>query len=345
MTAAPLPTVSVVMPAYNYGQFVGEALESVLDQTYPRELIDVIVIDDGSTDDTAAVVGRYVDLVPDTVRLVRQPNRGYVGTVNVGIERARGDLLALLDADDVWTGDKLAKQVRRLIDEPELGLVFSDLVLVDGAGVPYGRPTMLADMAENYPVPRARAAARLLFNNAVFESSIVMRRELASPIPEDLPIADWWIAVSAALHGEIDWVREPLVRYRVHGDNMSAGHHEGTGHAPRAGIYTTDLRWKLNAFRHLDMGVFTARELAYIWGGVVNNALHALKAAKTPYVDLTDGVTLDRERAAHSLTAADTAGVCADHEAEARHLFDALTWNPYLDGAAERLGRAAAAAL
>ena len=95
------PKVSVVIPTFNCGEFIGEAIESVLSQTYPP--FEVIVVDDGSTDDTQSIVGKY----GDGVRYTRHPNRGSSCARNIGIGFAKGDYLAFLDADDRWEPRKL----------------------------------------------------------------------------------------------------------------------------------------------------------------------------------------------------------------------------------------------
>jgi glycosyltransferase involved in cell wall biosynthesis len=328
-----LPRVSVVVPAYNYGRYVAEALESVLTQDYPLELLSVIVVDDGSTDDTAAVVHGFAQRYPDTVRLVRQPNSGPEATVNRGLAEADGELLALLDADDAWLPGKLRAQVQMLQADPALGLVFGDSVPVDGEGAPHDRPTILHWMRDNHPVPR-RAAARILFSNEALASTILMRRELARPVPGEIPIADWWLTLQAALASEIDWVREPVMRYRMHTTNRGSGRHAGVGASANPRVFLRDMIFKLRVLRMIDLTVFTPPELSYIWAGVEDTALQALSAAGTYYLDLTGQVELDDARAAALVELADAE---ADPRTAARLLFESLVWNPYGLGIRSRL--------
>jgi glycosyltransferase involved in cell wall biosynthesis len=111
------PSISVVMPAYNAGRYIAEALSSVLAQEYrPQE---IIVVDDGSTDDTAAVAAAI-----EGVRCFPIPHGGIGAARNAGVEAATGELLAFLDADDRWPPDKLARQVLALADEPAVDMVF-----------------------------------------------------------------------------------------------------------------------------------------------------------------------------------------------------------------------------
>lgn len=110
------PTVSAVIPAYDAAEFVGRAIESVLGQTEPP--IEVIVVDDGSSDNTSEVVAAY----GASVRLVRQANAGPAAARNRGIRLATGDWIGLLDADDRWAADKLARQIE-LISDPKTATI------------------------------------------------------------------------------------------------------------------------------------------------------------------------------------------------------------------------------
>ena len=111
--------VSVIIPMYNGARFISEAIESVLSQTYrPGELI---VVDDGSVDESAAVVHEIAETATLPIRYTYQPNRGAGAARNRGIEMAAGSLIAFLDQDDVWSPDKLAHQTALLHQNPEAG--------------------------------------------------------------------------------------------------------------------------------------------------------------------------------------------------------------------------------
>jgi glycosyltransferase involved in cell wall biosynthesis len=113
----PSPLVSVVVPVYNGALHVAAALDSVIDQTYRP--LEIVVVDDGSTDASAAVIAGY----GDAVRCCPQPNQGSGAARNRGVALARGDLLAFLDQDDVWVRDKLSRQVAALAADPALDAV------------------------------------------------------------------------------------------------------------------------------------------------------------------------------------------------------------------------------
>lgn len=109
------PAVSVVIPAYNAAWCVGKAIDSVLAQDFPD--LELIVVDDGSTDDTPAVLEAY----GDSIRVVQKSNGGLSSARNAGIDAARGELVAFLDADDWWLPGKLGCQVALMRDQPDLG--------------------------------------------------------------------------------------------------------------------------------------------------------------------------------------------------------------------------------
>jgi glycosyltransferase involved in cell wall biosynthesis len=137
------PLVSVVIATYNTGRYLPETLESVLAQTYPRR--EIIVVDDGSTDGTAALMRR----LPADVQYVRRAHRGLARARNTGLSLATGDYIALLDADDLWLPDKLAVQVEVAARHPQSGLIACDGIRfgegIHPARLLYGAPARALD--------------------------------------------------------------------------------------------------------------------------------------------------------------------------------------------------------
>ncbi len=123
------PLVSVVVTTYNQAAYIGETLESVLAQTY--QPFEVIVVDDGSTDDTPECMAPF----KDQIVIIRQQNQGVAGSRNSGILRARGELIAFLDGDDLWEPDKLTIQVAAATAHPDSGLIVVDGVEFDHQGI------------------------------------------------------------------------------------------------------------------------------------------------------------------------------------------------------------------
>ncbi len=109
------PKVSVIIPTYNRASYLKEAVQSVLDQTYRN--FELIIVDDGSTDNTEEVVASFTD---DRIRYIKKNNEGHAGkTRNVGLENARGEYIAFLDDDDVWLPEKLELQIKTMMEHPE----------------------------------------------------------------------------------------------------------------------------------------------------------------------------------------------------------------------------------
>jgi glycosyltransferase involved in cell wall biosynthesis len=198
-----VPSVSVVMPAFNASRFISEAIESVRAQTVPAA--EVIVVDDGSDDDTADIadgLGAHV---------LRHPHHGSATARNAAIGASRGDVLAFLDADDVWLPRKLELQLGVLASDPSADAVSS---LVD----------------EFLDVPDGASAAvrspRLGVPGAL-SSAIMVRRSVIDrlgPFDAGKPGADWldWWARARRLGIEERIVPEVLMRRRIHGSNSSA---------------------------------------------------------------------------------------------------------------------------
>jgi glycosyltransferase involved in cell wall biosynthesis len=202
MTTAP---VTVVVPTYNSGHLVGDALASVLAQTVPPEA--VIVIDDGSTDDTAARLAQY----GARVRAIRQPNQGVSATRNRGVREARSEFVAFLDADDVWHPRKLEVQLSVLRARPDFGLLGTRTYPWPGEV-----PELLGEPAA---VPLVPVSWELLAVRNVFvTSSVLVRRAVLERVgefdtrlqgPED---HDLWLRVAeVAPAANLDL---PLTGYR-----------------------------------------------------------------------------------------------------------------------------------
>ena len=125
MTSSPL--VSVVIVNYNYGRYLGDCIDSVLAQTYPS--VEIIVVDDGSTDESLMVLKAY----HDRVRIVHQQNHGVSHARNAGIWTSEGQWVAFLDSDDLWMPEKLQEQ-SHCFQDPSVGMVFCGLEHIDESG-------------------------------------------------------------------------------------------------------------------------------------------------------------------------------------------------------------------
>jgi glycosyltransferase involved in cell wall biosynthesis len=204
--------VSVIIPTYNSAHYVTTAVESVLAQTLPD--IEIIVIDDGSTDGTESVMARF----GPPVRYIKQANRGVSSARNRGIAESRGRYIAFLDADDTWCPNKLERQIEALGVQPGSRACFSAFTRVDWDLVPQS-------------VMRCKQGSAtlqdLLLRGNVIGSicTVIAERSLFEQAggfdPELSQCADWDMWVRLAALTDFLYLDEPLVTYRQHESNMS----------------------------------------------------------------------------------------------------------------------------
>ena len=204
------PEVSVVIPVHNGAEYIGPAIESVLGQTWSD--LEVIVVDDGSTDDTPEVVRRY----DARVRCVRQDNRGVAAARNRGIAESRARYVAFLDADDLWRPEKLARQMRALRESPRGRVCATAFQVVDEQLRP------LEVRGGEHGVTRDL----LLRGNVVgTPSTVVGERALFEAAggfdPALSQCADWDMWIRLSTRTEFLCLAELLVLYRSHAGNMS----------------------------------------------------------------------------------------------------------------------------
>lgn len=216
-----LPAVSVLILAHNYGRFLPDAIDSLLSQDYAGEL-ELIVVDDGSTDNTLEVASAYIERSP-AVSYIHQENQGVAGAANTGLAAATGDLIAFHSADDVALPGKIRRQAEILQERPEVGLVYGDMAVTDAA-LNVIDPSFWASQGI-VPV-RGDALERAMIGPFVSGGTAVFRASLVDtfyPLPDWAEWEDWWITVHIAAVAEFEFIPEPLIYYRQHGANMILG--------------------------------------------------------------------------------------------------------------------------
>lgn len=208
-----MPTVSVIMPVYNGARFLAPAIHSVLSQTYPDW--ELLVIDDGSQDDSRAIAAGFDD--PRIRVLVNGVNRGLVHTRNRGLDEAAGRYVAFLDSDDIARPQRLEKQIHHLEHHPELGGVGTWVQPIDSEG----RAT---PHIWKHPGSAAITRSILLFRGQFLTSSFTCRAELARRLrfSSTAPLAeDYDLYVRMARESLLCNLSEVLVDYRIHGNNVT----------------------------------------------------------------------------------------------------------------------------
>lgn len=206
------PEVSVIIPTYNSAQYVVEAVESVLAQTW-RDF-EILVVDDGSTDETEQVMRRY----EPPVRYIRQANGGVAVARNRGIRESRGRYIAFLDADDTWLPQKLEQQMNLINQQRDAGVCYSAFTLVD---------TDLHPLGISRSQRQSSALEDLLIRGNIVGSicTVLCKRSLFDLVggfdPALSQCADWDMYVRLAAQTKFLYLDEPLVTYRQHSTNMS----------------------------------------------------------------------------------------------------------------------------
>jgi glycosyltransferase involved in cell wall biosynthesis len=242
------PLVSVVIPAYNAAKLVGDTVDAVLAQTYPN--VEVIVVDDGSKDDTAAALAPY----GDRIRVIRKANGGLASARNAGTRTARGEYVAMVDADDLCTPDRVGLQLAFMQEHPEVVLCSSAFSAFDANGrisddygplyysmigdAPAGVRSLypLGERKRLTPAPGTSAELQtyrgpvydaLVRGNFIHPPTVFYRRstfEGAGDFDVSLRYtSDWEWLVRAAKLGPFGYLDRPLLDYRVSPGQMSGG--------------------------------------------------------------------------------------------------------------------------
>lgn len=213
---ATLPSVDVVIPAYNASRFIAETIQSVLNQTYlPRK---IIIVDDGSTDNTVEIIKSFKS---ELIELISVENSGVSRARNIGIKASKADYIAFLDADDIWEPGKLEAQLRQLRRKPEAGVCYAGSQLIDDAGadienaigVPYVCGQVFEDIVY-YERPIYGSAS-----SVVVERAILLQTNLFDETMQFSEDVDLWAHL--ALVTEFEYVSQPYVKIRIHSSSAT----------------------------------------------------------------------------------------------------------------------------
>jgi glycosyltransferase involved in cell wall biosynthesis len=207
------PLISVIIPTYNGERYIVRTVDSALTQTYPHR--EVIVVDDGSPDHTAAALKSF----EDRIIYIRKANGGPASARNAGIARARGEYIAFLDGDDLWEKEKLSEQAAFLAGHPDCGLVYTNLSVIDEEDAVVSIPRR--------PRPSGDLFMPLFMKNSVPTSSVLVRKvcfDCVGLFDEDrdlISVEDYDLWIRMASRYRIGFLNKPLLRYRVHHKGIS----------------------------------------------------------------------------------------------------------------------------
>lgn len=213
--------VSIITPYYNGRNFIEDAVNSVLMQTY--EDFEMIIVNDASPDKPIDFLGQLAGMDKRIRVLTHEKNRGIAAARNTAIKQAKGDCIALLDQDDIWLPDKLQLQIDYLKDHRESGLVFSNYYRIDKIGTITGQgkkcKTVVGNSSESTLI-------NLFMKNRITACSVLFRRECLDAVgkfDESLMGGtddyDMWLRIAGRY--QTGYIDEPLVKRRSHGENTS----------------------------------------------------------------------------------------------------------------------------
>jgi len=209
------PFFTVLIDAYNYGRFIEEAVSSALEQSFPAEDREILVVDDGSTDDTQERLRKF----GNSIRYLRKPNGGQASAFNLGFEQACGKVIALLDADDVWRPSKLERVYKAFQERPDAGMIYHRMHLWDGEDE-FSEDSYFIAISGRVPESRQK----LLQYPMVGTSCLSFRREVLKellPVPESLRFqADAYLTALVIFLAPVAALPDFLGRYRLHEANL-----------------------------------------------------------------------------------------------------------------------------
>lgn len=239
------PLVSVITPTYNQGRYIGRCINSLLAQTYTNW--ELVIVDDGSTDNTAEVIKSSDD---PRITYRRQENRGVgqlAATINAGLRQTKGELVTMFASDDVWPPYRLEKQVP-VFRDPNVVLCFGRGWLIDENDQVLGEVNPPPDLTrvENRPV--GSVLHEMFISNFIFQPSVLLRTAALKKIggylqPPGLLAEDYPTHMALALLGEFRYLALPLGKYRMHQGQMTCSHY--------LKMARTDVPYVLEFFRRL----------------------------------------------------------------------------------------------
>lgn len=220
LTSAPL--ISILVPNYNYARYIGEALDSILEQTYPH--FEAIVCDDGSKDNSCEIIANYVQK-DSRIKLISKENGGVANALNVAYGESKGQIICILDADDIWMNNKLEKVLELYTSEPTCGFAIHNVIEIDGEGELLKTTPKYDRLASGWMGEIALKNGGFVYNIPP-ASALTIRREIAEkifPLNEAFTRnADSLIFRFAPFITVIGAVGEALSKFRLHGANTTS---------------------------------------------------------------------------------------------------------------------------
>ncbi len=283
-----MPTVSVIVPTYNNARFIESAIRSITSQTVPVK--EIIVIDDGSTDNTAEILAS----IPEDKLLYRRfDNAGASAARNRGLELASGDFVAFLDADDVWRPTMIEKQLAALSSDRQIVCSFTNFIRFENSTGKLLRPQFdfypELDNMQGEVIPNAFPTLVMFGEIPAFTQVMMFRRDATSDLRFDPTLRiceDMAFALRVFSRGKVAFIRDVLAEVRLHERNSSRGHLSMMSLHKLTALLSIDKHVKeahRREFRERLVKAFIDASLDAVAAGNVRNGLAYLsKAVRAP---------------------------------------------------------------
>lgn len=250
--------VSVILPVYNGGKFIAETIESMLSQTIKD--FEVLVVDDGSTDDSKEIIQKYISNSNREIRYFYQENKGIAAARNKGIKESNGKYIAFLDQDDLWLPEKLERQVKYLEENPDTALVYTDSI-------------RFGDCSNAWKLTpyEGKVFLQLINGNFISALTVVVRREVFKKVgcfDEDRNLMgcddyDMWLRIASIY--KIGYINEKLARWRAHSKGYT---YAQSTKMNRAAIAVLEKNFRLFKFHKIRITDFRRKILSPIYFGL-----------------------------------------------------------------------------
>lgn len=220
------PKVSVIMPCFNHAQFVADSISSILKQSYHD--FELIVVDDGSKDESGQVIIEFAKCDDRVVPILRSTNGGEAKSRNDAMRKAQGELISFCDSDDLWEPHKLDIQVKHLMRHTNIGFLHGDSILINEIGVPTGQ--QFSSLFPRGCKLRGEAFFELCVSNHVNVPTVMIRCECVAAAgffeEEFTYLTDWVYWTKVARRARFDYIATPLAKYRIHSRSTSKNRKE-----------------------------------------------------------------------------------------------------------------------
>jgi glycosyltransferase involved in cell wall biosynthesis len=211
-----MPLVSVIVPTYNFAEYIAETIEAILAQTFGD--LELVIIDDCSHDGTQTIITDYASRDSRIIPIFKERNEGPASARNTGMKNSRGEFIAFCDADDVWEKNKLELQLDVFATYEDYDVVYSDAFIINSKGEKTGKR-----FSEKYPTGKKLTGNlfdELCLTNMINTQTVIMKKKCvhsAGYFPEEVRgLEDWVYWVKVAEKHKFFYINQPLARYRVH---------------------------------------------------------------------------------------------------------------------------------